>query len=92
MAAVLVLALGIGANTAVFSLIETALLRRLPVAKPQELVSLGLRGGGAGASYPYYALVRDSNRTFQGVFAYCEIDAVHGRGREHGASVDIRNL
>ena len=53
MAAVLVLALGIGANTAVFSLIETALLRRLPVAKPQELVSLGLRGGGAGASYPY---------------------------------------
>ena len=39
--AILSLALGIGANTAIFSLINTVMLRMLPVQKPEELVSIG---------------------------------------------------
>src|SRR5260370_9117962 len=46
-AAVLSLALGIGANTAIFSLFHTLMLRLLPVEKPQELVSLYRTGGWA---------------------------------------------
>src|SRR5690348_11273746 len=40
--AILTLALGIGANTAIFSLIDTVMLRMLPVEKPEELVQLAL--------------------------------------------------
>ena len=45
LAAVLSLALGIGANTAIFSLFHTLMLRLLPVERPQELVSLYRTGG-----------------------------------------------
>jgi putative ABC transport system permease protein len=41
MTAVLTLALGVGATTAIFSLIEQVMLRSLPVAKPQELWRIG---------------------------------------------------
>src|SRR5215831_10967198 len=44
-AAVLSLALGIGANTAIFSLFHALMLRLLPVSRPQELVSLYRTGG-----------------------------------------------
>ena len=46
---VLSLALGIGANTAIFSLIDALMLRWLPVSNPQELVQVNLRSGRAGA-------------------------------------------
>ncbi len=46
---VLSLALGIGANTAIFSLMDALMLRWLPVSNPQELVQLKLRSGRAGA-------------------------------------------
>ena len=68
-AAVLSLALGIGANTAVFSLFYTLMVRSLPVARPQELVSLYKTGGwGKGfASYPLYAELANRKDLFQGV-------------------------
>jgi putative ABC transport system permease protein len=59
--AILSLALGIGANTAIFTLIDQILLRKLPVAAPEQLVMLYQRGSNMGSnmgprmhSYPLY--------------------------------------
>ena len=77
--AVLSLALGIGANTALFSLVNGLLLRHLPVAHPEELAAVGLpsRVGGVSQgtpqfglfSVPLYYAVRDANRSFSGLVA-----------------------
>src|SRR5688572_28558977 len=58
LAAVVTLALGIGANTAVFSLINETLFQRLPVAHPDRLFYL-YRGGNGVFAYPQYAALRD---------------------------------
>src|SRR5712671_6150558 len=73
--AVASLALGIGANTAIFSLIDTLLIKLLPVRKPEELVRLGIPGSGPKArietafSYPMYEEIRDGNSSFAGITA-----------------------
>lgn len=68
------LALGIGANTAIFTLLDQVLLRLLPVKNPQELVLLSSRGahygnnrGGNALSHPMYEDFRDHNTAFSGV-------------------------
>ncbi len=73
--AVLSLALGIGANTAIFTLVDQVLLRLLPVKDPQQLVLLWGRGQHYGSnngryklSYPMYADFRDQNQVFSGMF------------------------
>ena len=68
-AAVISLALGIGANSAVFSLFHALMLRLLPVHNPQELVSLYRTGGwGRGfVSYPLYREVAKRTDLFSGV-------------------------
>src|SRR6267143_1129181 len=84
--AVLTLALGIGANTAIFSLLNQILLRQLPVKDPGELVLLrapGLKTGhiwsdgddSESFSYPIYKGLRDNNRVFSGVFGRFEFSA-----------------
>jgi putative ABC transport system permease protein len=76
--AILSLALGIGANTAIFSLIDAVMLRLLPVQRPEELVQLlraNLSGGGEGSpsfTNPLWEEVRDHQDVFSGVFAWSE--------------------
>ena len=64
-AAILTLALGIGANTALFSLVNATLFQRLPVTDGERLV-YGFRGTGGVFAYPLYASLRDHNRFFDG--------------------------
>ena len=80
--AVLTLALGVGANTAIFSLLDQALLRSLPVRDPEKLVVLSAtgtawnghssnHGGGVekSFSYPMYRDLRDRGAAFDGLIA-----------------------
>jgi len=73
--AVFSLALGIGANTAIFTLINQLILQLLPVRNPQELVLFTAHGSHYGSntgansiSYPMYQDFRDKNEVFQGMF------------------------
>ena len=70
--ALLSLALGIGANTAIFSLINAILLRALPVSHPEALAvlsSVSRDGSVDNFGYPDYLVVRNQNRAFSGVLA-----------------------
>ena len=79
--ALLTLALGIGANTAIYSLLDQVMLRSLPVHHPEQLVMLNFSGsdrgrtsayGGESAdyfSYPMYRDLRDKNSVFSGTIA-----------------------
>ena len=91
--AILTLALGIGANTAIFSLVSQVLLRRLPVQNPSELVILRSPGPMRGHvwsdgdeaqsfSYPMYKGLRDANSVFSGMlarFVFPSSIATHGQ-------------
>lgn len=76
---VLILALGIGANTAMFSLIDVMLLRSLPVPHAEQLVTIGNpdRVGSVSQgsertdifSYPLYVELRNATKTLSGVYA-----------------------
>jgi len=92
--AVVVLGLGIGANTAIFSLVNAVLLKSLPVWKPEQLMlfgdahTYGVVSGQTGIfsvfSYPLYRQFRDHGRFFQGLCAVQSQDAricVRGSGR-----------
>jgi hypothetical protein len=69
-AAILTLALGIGANTTTFTALNKLILRPLPVDRPQELVFLNTRSGGGSYSYPTYKDLRDRTRSLAGLIAY----------------------
>jgi predicted permease len=70
--AVLSLALGIGANTAIFSIVDALLLKRLPVKSPDELYMIAVNPARPSTSwcYPDYEAFRDHNTSFSGMAAY----------------------
>jgi len=82
--AVLTLALGIGANAAIFQLLDAVRLRNLPVAKPATLAAVRIKSGTRGfgitsggdfdtmLSYPMWEQIRLHQQSFSGVFAWAQ--------------------
>ncbi|HTA85808.1 MAG TPA: ABC transporter permease [Silvibacterium sp.] len=78
--AIVTLALGIGANTAIFQLLDAVRLRSLPIANPQELAEVKIVGGNHGfginngryaqLTRPVWLEIRDHQDPFSGVFAW----------------------
>jgi putative ABC transport system permease protein len=95
---VAILALGIGANTAIFNLLYAVLLRPLPVAAPHELALLlpeGFFPGGSmrssiSHSYPKYEYLKEQNEVFSGLLARCQFDANVGfQGQTHRIKAEM---
>jgi predicted permease len=99
--AVATLALGLGANTAIFSLTDQILLKALPVQKPDELVVLRADGPKSGRvssdgdvgnsfSYPMYQDLRDKNDVFAGLLARYPVSlSVAGEGQTERADGEL---
>ena len=90
--AMLSLALGIGANTGIFSLLDQALFRLLPVQEPERLVLLNWngpsvpvveRGGGNLMSYPLCRDLQEQERFFDGVFCRSPTDVNFSTGQQY---------
>ena len=86
---VLSLALGIGANAAIFQLIDALTLRSLAVVNPHELVAVRpdgpqafgwYDGSNARATYPLWEQIRVNQPAFSGMFAWGDAGFVVGRG------------
>jgi predicted permease len=91
--AVATLALGIGANTAIFQLLDSVFLRSLPVRSPDQLVSVHIRSGNGGfgishdeqrLTYPLFEDIRAHQQGLAGVFAWTD------QGVRIGAPPDTR--
>jgi predicted permease len=99
--AVITLALGMGANTAIFSLLDQVMLRRLPVERPDELVVLRspgpIRGhlstdgdNAAPFSFPMYKNLREKNTAFAGLLARYAIPlSVSAQGQTERAAGEL---
>lgn len=100
--AIITLALGIGANTAIFSFTDQILLRSLPVPHPEQLVVLrspgpqnghcwsDIDGCAQSFSYPTYKALREHTTVFSGLLAYRDIDVnVSGHGATESAHASL---
>jgi len=98
---VITLALGIGTNTAIFSLMDQLILRLLPVAEPERLVLVDAPGTFSGSthnhsntltplSHPMFEQLRDRNDVFSGVLAHFTAEVhVFVKGRTEAANGDL---
>jgi predicted permease len=89
--AILTLALGIGANTAIFQLLDAVRLRSLPVADPSALASVQVKGGlqrlfvssdDASLTYVLWEQIRDHQEGFSGMFAWTSGRVEIGQGEQ----------
>jgi len=95
--AVLSLALGIGANTAVFTMLDHFLIGQLPVRSPEQLVQLAEVGADYGSntgmhalSYPMYGDLRDQNQVFSGILCRHQTTvSVSHMGNNERASAEL---
>lgn len=95
---VIALAVGIGANTAIFTLVDAVLVSRLPVKNPDALVAIGnpARVGGISTgfpqtnliSYPLYKDLRDRNKLFSGLLASGRSDRLDVRVDSRGEELE----
>jgi predicted permease len=90
--AILSLALGIGANAAIFQLLNAVRLRSLPVANPQELVEVRIAGGNRSKGInpgvyhqitnPLWEQIREHQKAFSGIFAWGDTSFAVGQGAQ----------
>jgi predicted permease len=89
--AIVSLALGIGANTAIFQLLDAVRLRSLPVQNPQELAEVKIVGGNHGMGMnqqygeltrPIWQLIQGKPQAFSGMFAWSANQRYVGQGSE----------
>ena len=93
--AILTLALGVGASTSIFSVVEAVLLRPLPFAEPDRLVHLSIRGGD-GATYPLpdtdFVAWREQNAAFSSVAVYDSGEGLALTGEGDAERIIVRNV
>jgi predicted permease len=95
--AILTLALGIGANTAIFTLLDQVLLRLLPVKNPQQLVLLTMRGhhygsnwGGNAISHPMFRDFQAHNEVFSDMFCrFTQASSLTVGGQSERVAVEL---
>src|SRR5215469_10256255 len=89
--AILTLGLGIGANTAIFQLLDAVRMRNLPVPNPQQLAAVRIAGSNHGLGInqdygdltrPIWQEIRDHQQAFSGIFAWSVSNRYTGRGSE----------